>query len=164
MHYYRRAHNRISPTTILYNKNGELFINAVRATSFVPSREELPTCELHCFAPEFLLSMGSSKSLKNDVWALGCLAILMMTTTGLVRSPLHPYNSGQLESQEAVQMVDNLKQLHPSYFGKDLTTEHIYKYAKGKGGGLSEAAKGFISSCLNPLSDDRPTIETLLEH
>ena len=93
MHYYRRAHNRISPTTILYNKNGELFINAVSATSFVLSREELSTYELHYFAPEFLLSKGLSKSLKNDVWALGCLAILMMTTTGLLRSLLHPYNS-----------------------------------------------------------------------
>lgn len=38
MHYHRRAHNRIAPTHILYNQNGELFINAVRATSFVPSR------------------------------------------------------------------------------------------------------------------------------
>jgi hypothetical protein len=43
MHYHRRAHNRLGLTAILYNQNGELFINAVRATSFVPSREELAT-------------------------------------------------------------------------------------------------------------------------
>lgn len=163
MHYYRRAHNRISPTTILYNKNGELFINAVSATSFVLSKEEMLNCELHQFAPEFLLSKGLSKSLKNDVWALGCVAILMMTATGLIRSPLHPYNSTS-PSQEAGQMIDNLKQRHLSYFGETPTADRIYKNAKAKPGSLSEAAKSFISICLQPMSDDRPTIESLLEH
>jgi serine/threonine protein kinase len=87
----------------------------------------------------------------------------MMTATGLARSPLHPYNSTQL-SQEAAQMIDNLKQLHLSYFGETPIAERIYKNNKTKPGSLSEAAKSFISSCLQPLSDDRPTIESLLEH
>jgi serine/threonine protein kinase len=93
MHYHRRGHNRLNATAILYNKNGELFINAVRSTSFVLSKEELTSNkELHYFAPEFLLFKGYSKSLKNDVWALGCLAILTLTSSPLLLSPLHPYN------------------------------------------------------------------------
>jgi serine/threonine protein kinase len=96
MHFHRRGHNRLSSTAILYNKNGELFINAVRSTSFVLSKDELAVNkDLHCFAPEFLLSKGYSKSLKNDVWALGCLAILMLTGTPLSLSQLHPYNFQQ---------------------------------------------------------------------
>lgn len=96
MHYHRRGHNRLTIKAILYNKNGELFINAVRSTSFVPSRDDLASSkEFHYFAPEFLLSKGFSRSLKNDVWALGCLTILMLTSTGLTRSPLHPYNFKQ---------------------------------------------------------------------
>ena len=61
-------------------------------------------------------------------------------------------------------MVDNLKQLHLSYFGETPTAERIYKNTKAEPANLSEAAKSFISSCLQPLSDDRPTIESLLEH
>jgi len=38
------------------------------------------------------MTKGCTKSLKNDVWALGCLAILMITSTGLRKSQLHPYN------------------------------------------------------------------------
>lgn len=117
MHFHRRGHNRITLKTILYNKNGELFINAVRSTSFVPSREELTNSkELHYYDPEFLLSKGYSKSLKNDVWGLGCLAILMLTSTGLALSPYHPYNFTQYSNPSHEKMIDNLKQLHPNYF------------------------------------------------
>lgn len=164
MHYHRRAHNRLALTAILYNQNGELFINAVRATSFVPSREDLASSDLHFFAPEFLLSKGFSKSLKNDVWALGCLALLMLTGTVLSRSPHHPYNAAHLASEQAGQMVDNVKQLHSAYFTEPppLSEDRIYKNPNAKTGSLSEAAVNFIESCLEPLADDRPSIESLL--
>jgi len=101
MHFHRRGHNRLSPTAILYNKNGELFINAVRSTSFVLSKEESANCkDLHYFAPEFLLSKGYSKSLKNDIWAVGCLAIIMLTSNTLQLSPLHSYNFQQKDNAE----------------------------------------------------------------
>jgi serine/threonine protein kinase len=166
MHFHRRGHNRLTVKTILYNKNGELFINAVRSTSFVPSREELLTSkELHYFAPEFLLSKGFSRSLKNDAWALGCLAILMLTSTGLTRSPLHPYNFKKFDSSSEEQMIDNLMQLHTAYFSQSIGEEQVYRAShEGKRRVLSEAALNFISSCFKILSDERASIEALLEH
>jgi serine/threonine protein kinase len=160
MHYYRRAHNRLSLTAILYNQNGELFINAVRATSFVPSREELASGKeiIHTFAPEFLLSKGFSKSLNNDVWGLGCLAILMLTSTGLSQSPFNPYSIDKFKSEEEAQMIDNIRQLHPTSFAETRTEERIYKNSHNHPGRLSDAAASFISSCLKPLAEERPSI------
>jgi hypothetical protein len=86
----------------------------------------------------------------------------MLTTTGLSHSPLHPYNAGQFRSEEAAQMVDNLKQLHLAYFAEVVPEERSYKNPQAKAGKLSEAATNFIASCLEPLADDRPSIESLL--
>ena len=162
MHFQGRAHNRLSLSTILYNNNGSLFINTVSCTSFVPSKQDLSLSgNIYYFAPQFLLSNGFSKSLKNDVWALGCMAVLMLTNTWLAYSPLHPYSKNCQNNENSAQMVDNLQQTYHAVFQKN-TQHKVSKRTKNQN--LSDAARHFISACLDVRVDERPTIKTLLLH
>lgn len=160
MHFHRRAHNRLSLSTILYNNNGSLFINTVNCTSFIPSKQDLTLSgSIYYFAPQFLLSNRFSKSLKNDVWALGCMAILMLTNTWLAYSPLHPYSKNCKNNENSAQMVDNIHQTYDAVFKKNI--EHKVS-RRTKNQDLSDAARHFIGACLNVLCEERPSIETLL--
>jgi serine/threonine protein kinase len=100
MHYKRRGHNRLTISDILYNKNGELLINPICATSLPLTRQEISK-QLHYHAPESIIVKTLSKSMKNDVWAMGCIAILMLTSTGLYKSDFHPYNLSKFSDRES---------------------------------------------------------------
>ena len=60
-----------------------------------------------------------SRSFKNDIWALGCLTISMLTADDLKSSELHPYNWGVLKDQQENTMIENLRQRYQDYFGKE---------------------------------------------
>lgn len=120
---------------------------------------------MHFHAPEFLITRHLARSGLNDVWALGCLAILMLTPTGVILSPLHPYNWKVFPSHEEETMVDNIRQIHDTYFSTLKPEENLYRMQNVQGcKQLSESATNFIASCLEVVADRRPKIENLLEH
>lgn len=118
MHYHSRAHNRLTTRAVFHNLNGQLYINTVKATSFVLSKEELARGELHYFSPEFLLAKKFSKGLKNDIWSLGCLALKVLGHQ-LPASDLHPYNWALFEDPREELQVDNLRKMGLSPFTRD---------------------------------------------
>jgi len=147
MHYKRRGHNRLTINNILYNKNGELLINPLKATSLPLTRLEINK-QLHYHAPESIIVKTLSKSIKNDVWALGCIAILMLTPTGLYKSAFHPYNWSKFPDQESETMVDNVKQLQTTYFSEPKIEDIIYRGKMNKQIELSWCARDLIGSCM----------------
>lgn len=99
LHFHRKSHNRITPKAILYDKQGSFFINMLRSASVARSKEELTANrETFYFAPEFLLQR-LSRSPKNDIWALGCLALHMITGLPPECSAFHPYNFALFRSE-----------------------------------------------------------------
>lgn len=79
LHFHKKSHNQLNTKTILYNKQGNLFINMMKAASIHRKKEDLINNNtLYWHSPEFL-SPKKSKTFKNDVWALGCLTIQMLT-------------------------------------------------------------------------------------
>lgn len=57
-------------------------------------------------------------------------------------------------------MIDNIRQLNAIAFS-DPFEERIYRN-QTKTESLSEAATSFITTCLHPLAEQRPNIQTLL--
>lgn len=41
MHYHKCGHNRLTSRSILYNKDGNIFINAINATSLLLTKKQL---------------------------------------------------------------------------------------------------------------------------
>jgi hypothetical protein len=89
----------------------------------------------------------------------------MLTPTGVILSPLHPYNWRAFASVEQETMVDNIRQLHKTYFSTLKPEENLYRLQNVQScKQLSESATNFIASCLEVVADRRPKIENLLEH
>lgn len=62
-------------------------------------------------------------------------------------------------------MVDNIRQIHDTYFSTLKPEENLYRMQNVQGcKQLSESATNFIASCLEVVADRRPKIENLLEH
>jgi serine/threonine protein kinase len=116
LHFHKKSHNHLNTKTILYNNHGNLFINMLTSTTAYNNKAELIVGKaLHWHSPESL-SPKATRSCTNDIWALGCLAIQMLTKIEPNKSSLHPYNFSNFKHEREVTMIDNLKQRYPNSF------------------------------------------------
>lgn len=77
MHSRKTAHNRLTTDSILYNKEGRIFINVVKSTSRpVTEKEKLGNLFQYC--PEMILTKNKSNSIKSDVWSIGIILLDML--------------------------------------------------------------------------------------
>lgn len=47
---------------------------------------------LYYFSPEMILSKSGYKSEKNDIWAIGCIALQFLSKKTVRVNAYHPYN------------------------------------------------------------------------
>ena len=158
LHFNKKSHNKLNTQTILYNKHGNLFINML-ASSSRPTDDLSATKSLHWYSPESLTPKGS-RSFKNDIWALGCLAICMLTNEELASSAFHPYNCEKFKDPKEATMIENLRQRYKGYFDEPKNKNS----SKKEGAKLSEGALSFVASCMAILEDKRVDTSVLLEH
>ena len=150
LHFHKKSHNQLNSDTILYDKHGNIVINMLLSSSSRPKEKSL-----HWHSPESL-QPKAGRSLKNDIWALGCLAIAMLTSDNLKSSELHPYNWNNFKDQRENTMIENIRQRYQDYFGKEKRKSKREKVE------VSAEALSFIRSCLAVLESDRPETQSLL--
>jgi serine/threonine protein kinase len=104
-----------------------------------------------------ILSRGSFRSEKNDIWAIGCIALQFLSSRSVRMSRLHPYNK--------VMMNDEVgKDSHLREALQKLIDRKMWDEEKLEDELLAEEAADFIGSCLRLDGERRPTSHELLLH
>lgn len=115
LHSHRLAHNRLGLDTFVYDKEGRVLLNNFMSSK-QPLSETEKTTKTHFYPPEMLLSKNNNYSEKNDIWAVGCIALLLLSRCPLEASIYHPYNKSipekKSEMTNSAILIDNVNNMY----------------------------------------------------
>lgn len=99
LHQMSISHNRLSIHTLIHDGEGHILINYFKASDSPISDKERST-GVHNYPPQMLLSKYGHRDCKNDIWAIGCIALQLLTNKQLKDSKIHPYNKISLTDSQ----------------------------------------------------------------
>ena len=113
MHRQGNRHNRINLDHVLHDKEGQIWINPFTASNKAPTAKE-KTLYPYYFPPEALIAKDTLIQSRNDVWAIGCVTLQLLSQKSIRLSPYHPYNFATSSLIETDDVLGKVKKLMAS--------------------------------------------------